>query len=499
MDKKNNKDKPPLESIFIPAYPIIKAPFLKTQQQIFVASLPVICEPDIVIKTEDDQQDDDCEVKETKSEKRTVETPPPPRSTTFFDHDDTSSSSDDYGADDNDFFEDAKYRSKTKSTEKGSISENKSLKDADGTEYKVTCKMCTMGFQRISNYKTHMKKKHKIDLNESEDGTRRKVKKRLSTAERRLLEPKIKCSICSMGFQRSSNYTSHMKKIHKIVGDATPFSCPNCPRKYEFEYELKRHMKKYIPLDERLIFPCPQCDRKFQTKVHVTRHIQFVHDNSRPFICEECGEAVHTRTILREHMLTHTDYSPYECKVCGKSFKQKQRLKRHMDIHGEKHICTVCGKELSSRCTLNKHLLVHTEDKAHKCEFCGRAFKLIKTLKVHLNIHTGEKRYECNFCDKVFSAPSTRRQHKKKKHPEKLLELEMLKAKSHIKNDETSGDNSLASNPNDKGNNEAMDYSSSMNQPTTSAAMFFKNTAIPKDYPLPDFRMLDFVGRMMME
>lgn len=328
MDKGTAEDKPPLESIFIPAYPIIKAPFLSTKQQIFVASLPVICEPDIVIKTEDSPLDDDSEVKATKCEDRAPETSPPPITTTFMDYDDTSSSSsDDFDADDNDYFEDEKYRSKTKSSEKRSISQNKSLNDVDGIEYIVTCKICTMGFQRISNYKTHMKKKHKIDLDDSADGKKRKVKKRLSTAERRLLEPKIKCSICSMGFQRSSNYTSHMKKIHKIIGDATPFSCPNCPRKYEFEYELKRHMKKYIPLDERLIFPCPQCDRKFQTKIHVTRHIQFVHDNSRPFICEECGEAVHTRTILREHMLTHTDYSPYECKICGKSFKRKQRLK----------------------------------------------------------------------------------------------------------------------------------------------------------------------------
>lgn len=498
MDKNTTEDKPPLESVFIPAYPIIKAPFLPIKQQIFVESLPVICEPDIVIKTEDD----DCEVKATKCEDKAVEasstSPPTTTASTFMDFDDTSSSSssDDFDAVDNNYFDDEKYKSKTKTSEKGSISPHKSVKKADGTEYVVTCKICKMGFQRMSNYKTHMKKKHKIELDE---GTKRKKNKRLSTAERRMLEPKITCNICSMGFQRSSNYTSHMRKIHKIVGDATPYSCPNCPRKYEFEYELKRHMKKYIPLDERLIFPCPQCDRKFQTKVHVTRHIQFVHDNSRPFICEECGEAVHTRTILREHMLTHTDYSPFECKVCGKSFKRKQRLKRHMEIHGEKHICTVCGKELSSRCTLNKHLLVHTEDKAHKCEYCGRAFKLIKTLKVHLNIHTGEKRYECSFCDKVFSAPSTRRQHKKKKHPEKLLELEMLKAGKNVKGDAGSEDNSLTDNANENASTEAMDFSSSMNQPTTSSATYFKNPATMRDYPLPDFRMLDFVGRMMLE
>ncbi|XP_036321260.1 zinc finger protein 69 homolog [Rhagoletis pomonella] len=183
------------------------------------------------------------------------------------------------------------------------------------------------------DFEENLKKSAKIDINKV---TKQPTKKRLKLSERVTEEPKFVCNICSMGFQRVNNYTIHMKKKHKIVGATTPYSCPNCPRKYEFEYELKRHMQKYRPLEERLVHPCSHCDRKFQTRVHVARHIKFVHDNIRPFICEECGEAVHTSTTLREHMLTHTDYSPFECKECGKCFKQKQRLKRHMDIHGEK-------------------------------------------------------------------------------------------------------------------------------------------------------------------
>ncbi|XP_053960077.1 zinc finger and SCAN domain-containing protein 12-like [Anastrepha ludens] len=356
MELKPVDTKPAVETIFVPGCPNIKTQVSdrKTvKQQIFVANLPVITEPDIAPKTER-SSDNDCEQQNTE----------------LLSQDNSTSSCEDFEEELN----------------KNPI--------------------------RITN-----------KANEN-------PKKRKRASEKVLIDPKFVCKICSMGFQRASNYTIHMKKKHKIVGVATPYSCPNCPRKYEFEYELKRHMQKYRPLEERLIFPCSHCDRKFQTRVHVARHIKFVHENIRPFICEECGEAVHTRTTLREHMLTHTDYSPFECKECGKCFKQKQRLKRHMDIHGEKHICTKCGKQLSSKCTLNKHLLVHSEGKPHKCKYCGRAFKLTKTLKVHLNTHTGDKVYACDFCDKTFSAPSSRRQHKKKKHPEKLLELEALAAEN---------------------------------------------------------------------
>ncbi|XP_067621095.1 zinc finger protein 93-like [Eurosta solidaginis] len=242
------------------------------------------------------------------------------------------------------------------------------------------------------------------------------------------VEPKFVCNICTMGFQRSNNYTIHMKKLHQISRDPTAYACPNCPRKYEFEYELKRHMKKYKPLEERFIFPCTQCDRKFLTRVHKNRHMKYVHENKRSFICEECGEALHTSTILKGHMLTHTDFSPFQCKKCGKCFKQKQRLKRHMEIHGDKHHCTQCDMRLSTSATLKKHLLVHIEGKPHKCEICDRAFKLKKTLKVHLNTHTGNKIYECEFCEKIFTSNSSLFKHKKKKHAAEFMEQKAISA-----------------------------------------------------------------------
>ncbi|XP_012160319.1 zinc finger protein weckle [Ceratitis capitata] len=258
-------------------------------------------------------------------------------------------------------------------------------------------------------YKSKLRKNYSMESEDSTETSKESIK--------------YTCKICSKSFQRSGNYSVHMKKKHKQI------ICPQCTNSFDSESSLKVHMK-----DHRQLFPCPHCDRKFQIKDYVAQHIKFVHEDERPFICEACGDAVRTKGQLKEHMLTHTDYSPYECKDCGKCFKQKQRLKRHMQIHGDKHICTECGKQLSTRATLNSHLLVHSDKMPHKCDYCGRLFKRAKTLKNHLIAHTGLRPYSCDFCDKTFSTGPSCRFHKKTMHPVELAALEASGVKTYTKN-----------------------------------------------------------------
>ncbi|XP_053960085.1 gastrula zinc finger protein XlCGF26.1-like [Anastrepha ludens] len=262
---------------------------------------------------------------------------------------------------------------------------------------------------------------------------KRKFRTRLRSSVEESTEHKHFCTDCSMQFQRICNYRIHLKKKHGR--DLEPLKCPKCPRSFVSRFNLDRHIKTHLPVSEKRIFPCPQCDRKFQTKNYVATHIKFVHEDIRPFICEECGEGSRTEGALREHMLTHTDLAPFECEVCKKAFKNESRLKNHMEIHSaSKHICNECGLQLNSRVTLNRHMLVHSDIMRHKCDYCGRAFKRAKTLKTHLILHSGLKPYSCEFCEKTFTNGSNCRTHMKRAHTNEFAALEASGEKTYTTN-----------------------------------------------------------------
>ncbi|XP_011190978.2 zinc finger protein 69 [Zeugodacus cucurbitae] len=243
------------------------------------------------------------------------------------------------------------------------------------------------------------------------------------------------CKECAQTFKRISNYRTHMERKHGEIADVPKFICTDCTFTCNTQAQLNHHAVKHLPLTKRRIVPCPHCDHKFPTKTYVAQHIKYVHMNERSFICEECGEAVRSKGQLKQHMLTHTDYAPFECEVCKKGFKNQVRLKKHMETHNpNKHICAECGLQLNSRATLNRHLLVHSDVMQHKCDFCGRAFKRAKALKNHLILHTGLKPYSCDFCDRTFANGSNCRTHKRKAHPEELAALEASGEKTYTKN-----------------------------------------------------------------
>ncbi|XP_054083320.1 zinc finger protein 85 [Zeugodacus cucurbitae] len=293
----------------------------------------------------------------------------------------------------------------------------------------------------IENATNEVESSNSMDDSETEETSKeckKRLKKHTNSSAPESKATKYYCNECALHFKRISNYGIHMKKKHGVDIERDPpscFSCPQCARTFKSRFKLNRHIKIHRPLAEKRIFPCPQCDRKFQTKDYVFRHIKFVHEDIRPFICEECGECTRTETTLREHMLIHTDYAPFECEICKKGFKNQARLKNHMEMHSShKHICSECGLELNSRVTLNRHMLVHSDEMRHKCDYCGREFKRAKTLKTHLILHSGLKPYSCDFCDKTFANGSNCRTHKRKSHPEELAALEASGEKKFTKN-----------------------------------------------------------------
>lgn len=147
-------------------------------------------------------------------------------------------------------------------------------------------------------------------------------------------------------------------------------------------------------------------------------------------VCGECGKACTTKGSLKEHLILHSDDRPMQCSHCPKTFKNQQRLRIHEDTHTDTaYICPLCGLQLNTKRTLTMHMVVHSEVKKFKCEYCGKEYKRAKALKAHLVIHTGLRPYTCPFCSKTFANGSNCRTHKRKAHPEELMELEAAAAR----------------------------------------------------------------------
>uniref|UniRef100_A0A0A1X0E7 Zinc finger protein weckle n=1 Tax=Zeugodacus cucurbitae TaxID=28588 RepID=A0A0A1X0E7_ZEUCU len=242
---------------------------------------------------------------------------------------------------------------------------------------------------------------------------------------------KYECSICQKKYKNPTSYRKHIMEKHNQEPDIPDFKCETCNKIYPTERQLQIHARTHLALEDKLDIPCPYCERKF-TKVSVMRqHVQGIHENKKPYICDECGRSLKTLAALAEHKLVHTNDTPFECEVCQRAFKNKARLKVHLETHNDSsYICTECGLKLNTRRTLKMHMLVHSDAKRYKCDFCPAAFKRTKALKNHLILHTGMRPYKCNFCEKTFSNGSNCRSHKKKMHALELAEEEAMGKKA---------------------------------------------------------------------
>lgn len=138
---------------------------------------------------------------------------------------------------------------------------------------------------------------------------------------------KYECSICQKKYKNPTSYRKHIMEKHDKEPDIPDFKCETCNKIYPTERQLQIHARTHLALEDKLDIPCPYCDRKF-TKVSVMRqHVQGIHENKKPYICDECGRSLKTLAALAEHKLVHTNDTPFECEVCQRAFKNKARLK----------------------------------------------------------------------------------------------------------------------------------------------------------------------------
>eukprot|EP00795_Rhopilema_esculentum_P011240 gene11240-21429_t len=160
---------------------------------------------------------------------------------------------------------------------------------------------------------------------------------------------------------------------------------------------------------------CPDCSREFSSHWKYQDHCLKVHDNKKPFKCDQCDKCLSSFTILATHKGLHSGARPYECELCGKRYLVAAGLKDHMTAHKNQreHRCPDCGAGFNAKGDLKKHMVTHMAEKPHCCPVCNTGFNRSASLRRHMRSHTGEKPFKCDLCEKAFSRKEKMHEHRR--------------------------------------------------------------------------------------
>eukprot|EP00092_Neocalanus_flemingeri_P029541 GFUD01032084.1.p1 GENE.GFUD01032084.1~~GFUD01032084.1.p1 ORF type:complete len:464 (-),score=93.06 GFUD01032084.1:57-1448(-) len=198
------------------------------------------------------------------------------------------------------------------------------------------------------------------------------------------------CSFCSQTFNQRSYLLSHERKH---TGEK-PYQCEHCLDSFPEKRTLYNHYYK----DHNLPKPhvCEICGKTFVLNSDLINHM-YIHSEEKKFKCEECGASFHQKRVLGEHKLKHKvkrgTYTGASTVCCGKVFTSKQRLKLHVQVVHENQKpfeCEECKKLFARQDTLRQHKLIHEGKFDLQCEICSKQFRgRSRILQNHMKRHHG--------------------------------------------------------------------------------------------------------------
>lgn len=281
----------------------------------------------------------------------------------------------------------------------------------------IICELCGESFIRQKKA-LHMQIHHekvtfKCDICQREFNLRNNL---LRHKMRHTGEKPFACSQCGKRFIQKVTMQAH-EKTHTIKNVNYKEECEFCQRVFYtrafFERHMRTHMKTWQPAVPQLKnYTCQFCSAKFLHPGSLRQHYK-MHKEPQ-FLCNECGKACMTKSLLDSHMRTHTGEKPYVCKICLKSFTNRSVLEVHRLVHtGERPFkCQYCPRAFRQFPHLKLHERTHTGEKPYMCHVCCKSFSFKGNLIVHIRLHTGERPYKCNICGKGFAHLSAMKHHR---------------------------------------------------------------------------------------
>nr|XP_036675328.1 zinc finger protein 646-like [Drosophila suzukii] len=195
-------------------------------------------------------------------------------------------------------------------------------------------------------------------------------------------------------------------------------------------------------LDDSKPFVCQQCGLAFAREKALVSHTKN-HRVDSPFECNQCQEMFWDNNSLQEHQKTHqfeesnSEYDPasaedsaseseneeqlygeFYCYECGISFHRQDLLRRHAKMH-YKQTDQAAG-ESNSDVTAGGDVEIAKDSTGHSCTTCGKSFPSALEMLAHAEIHARFPPFKCVLCGVSFYEEQAIKRHLHTRHPTEL-------------------------------------------------------------------------------
>ncbi|CAL8136538.1 unnamed protein product [Orchesella dallaii] len=188
---------------------------------------------------------------------------------------------------------------------------------------------------------------------------------------------------------------------------------PGRPRLHSIKPKRPRRPFKANPEDMRICEICGQSCVHYYIHVHM-RYSHHPHFSPASKTCDSCsaGPFKHCRDFYDNHWVPvhevkpdeekEEQSKPYICDECGTTFKGLRGLEHHrVAKHGDmkKHPCPICKREYGSKFSLSSHLFrIHKNEGRYPCLRCETKVASQEELKSHVEKEHPSSFFPCEAC-----------------------------------------------------------------------------------------------------